>query len=87
MWRDELQAWSLAVASTSIPDVFERAAYEPDPNLWFVTLFATTRFTRSPAALQILNWAIACAAAATVLFLAPFPFAQRTLMVSGYFLL
>ncbi|HET7706130.1 MAG TPA: hypothetical protein VFM36_08600 [Thermoanaerobaculia bacterium] len=87
MWRDELQAWSIAAAATSIPDLFERAAFEPDPNLWFVALFAVTRVSTSPVALQILNWAISCAAAAAILFLAPFPVAQRTLIVFGYFLL
>ncbi len=87
MWRDELQAWSIAAAATSLPDLFERAAWEPDPNLWFVTLFAVTRISTSPVALQILSWVISCAAAAAILFLAPFPAPQRSLIVFGYFLL
>jgi hypothetical protein len=87
MWRDELQAWSIAASSSSLPDLWHRAAYEPDPNLWFVVLFCASRISSSPVVLQVVNFLISVAAAGLVLFRAPLSLGHRLLLVFGYFLL
>jgi hypothetical protein len=87
MWRDELQAWSIAASSGSMADLFRRSAYEPDPNLWFVILYIASRISASPFTLQIVNFLIAVGTAALILFRAPLAFYQRVLLVFGYFML
>lgn len=84
MWRDELQAWSIAAPATSLADLWHRAAYEPDPNLWFVVLFAASRISSAPFVVQIVNVLIATGAAALVLFRAPFPPWLRVLLAFSY---
>ncbi len=84
MWRDELQAWSIAAPATSLADLWHRAAYEPDPNLWFVVLYAAGRISSAPPTIQIVNGLIAVACAALVLLRAPFPLRVRLLLAFGY---
>ena len=45
MWRDEIQAWSIAVKSYSIFELWKNSAYEGHPKLWFVLLYALKQFT------------------------------------------
>lgn len=52
LWRDEFQAFLIAAQSISIADLFDRARYEGHPPLWFLFLFAITRFTADPLGMQ-----------------------------------
>src|SRR5437764_13645509 len=61
MWRDELQAWSIARASANISELFRNFRYEGHPAGWFLILYAVTRLTTNPVAMQVLH---ACAATA-----------------------
>lgn len=84
MWFDELQAWNIARASHSIPDLFTNLRYEGHPVLWYLPLFAITRFTGNPHAMQVLQWAIATGTMALVLFRAPFSIPVRVAVLAGY---
>jgi len=84
MWRDEFQAFLIAKESVSLPDLFERTRYEGHPPLWFLSLFAITRFTADPLAMQIFHLMIACASALLILKL-PAPGWLRYPLVFGYF--
>ncbi|MEP0772772.1 MAG: hypothetical protein HRF46_00215 [Acidobacteriota bacterium] len=84
-WRDELQAWLLARDSGSLWDLWRNSRYEGHPLLWHVLLMPLTRWVGHPVAMQVLHWGIAVAAAATLVFLAPFPLAVRAAVVFSYF--
>ncbi len=85
LWRDEIQHWSIAVASNSIPDIFENLQYENSPALWHLLLYGITRITHDPAAMQALHLVLAAAAAAVFLIWSPFSRLQRALFIFGYF--
>jgi hypothetical protein len=84
MWFDELQAWNIARASHSIGDLYTNLRYEGHPILWYLPLFAITRFTGNPHAMQVLQWVVAATTMALVLFRAPFPIAVRAAVLAGY---
>jgi hypothetical protein len=85
MWFDEVQAWNIARASHSLPDLLSNLRYEGHPTAWYLPLFALTRLTADPRAMQLLEWAIVTATYAIVLFRAPFRLALRVAVIAGYF--
>jgi hypothetical protein len=84
MWRDELQAWLLARDSGSLAALWHNTRYEGHPILWHLLLFPLAHVFASPIAMQVLNWAVASAAAILVLARAPFSVAVRAALVFGY---
>ena len=56
------------------------------PVLWYLPLYALTRVTGDPRAMQVLQWTIACGVYALVLLRAPFAFWMRVVVIAGYFL-
>jgi hypothetical protein len=55
----ELQAFMLAKASRTPPELFAKLKYEGHPGLWHLLLWVITRFTDNPMAMQVLHLAIA----------------------------
>src|SRR5262249_46129987 len=84
MWFDELHAWNIARASHSVGDLSQNLRYEGHPILWYLPLFAITRFSGDPHAMQLLQWAIATGTIALVLFRAPFSVPVRVAVLAGY---
>ncbi len=85
MWRDEMHAWQ-AVASAGSPlELIDNVRTEGHPGLWFALLYPVTRVTTNPVAMQLIHLAIAVGTAAVVLFLSPFSWGWRALIVFGYF--
>ena len=85
MWFDELQAWNIARASHSLGDLFSHLRYEGHPPLWYLPLYAITRFTGDPRAMQVLAWLLVVVVDALVLFRSPFPVPARIALVASYF--
>jgi len=85
MWRDELQHWLIARDSHSLVELFHNLRYDGHPPLWYFMLYAVSRVTRNPAAMQYLHLAIAIAVAYVFLRFAPFTRLQRLLFVFGYY--
>ena len=85
MWRDELQAWMLAKASHSLPQLFHNMQYERHPRLWHSCLFVISRFTDNPMAMQFFHLLIATTTIFIVLKFSPFSRLIKTLFVFGYF--
>lgn len=85
MWRDEMQAWLIARDSTSVGNLLHNMRYEGHPVLWHLGLYALTRFTHNPIAMQIYHLLLA----AGVIFLfarfAPFPRYLKAMFSLGYF--
>ena len=85
MWFDEMQAWNIARASHTLPDLLVNLRYEGHPALWYLPLYALTRVTGDPRAMQVLGWLVVMAVNAVVLFRSPFPVPVRLAIVAGYF--
>jgi len=85
MWRDELQAWLIARDSRSIAELLHNMRHEGHPPLWFLLLYAVSRVTDNPFAIQPLHLGIATATAYMVARFAPFTRLQRALFCFGYF--
>ena len=85
MWFDEVQAWNIARASHSVGSLYTNLRYEGHPILWYLPLFAISRFTADPRAMQVFEWAVLTCTYAVILFKAPFSIGVRTAIVAGYF--
>jgi hypothetical protein len=84
MWFDELQGWNIARASRSIPDVFHHLRYEGHPAAWYLVLYALTRISGDPRAMQGVELLIVAATYAVVLFASPFSKPVRVALLAGY---
>jgi len=87
LWRDEWNPWLIARHSESILDLFANKRYEAHPALWYLLLFATSRFAVQPLAMQWLHASIAVLGCWTMVRFAPFSRWERGLLCGGYFLL
>ena len=85
MWRDELQAWMIARATHSLPNLFDNIRYEGHPALWYLLLWPLAQLDGSPWVMQVAQLTIATATLALVLWRAPFTMAQKGLFAGGYF--
>lgn len=85
MWRDELQAWMIAEWSGSLVELVRNMSYDGHPPLWYLLLYAVTRFTHDPTAMQFLHLGIAAAAVYVFARCAPFSRLNRALFCFGYF--
>jgi hypothetical protein len=84
MWFDELQAWNVARTADSLGDVAEHLHYEGHPIGWYLPLFALSRVTGNPAAMQVLQGAIAAGVFWMLLFRAPFRTSVSVMLAAGY---
>jgi hypothetical protein len=87
MWRDELQAWTLARDSGSLAELWRNTRYEGHPLLWHLLLLAPAHLVASPVAMQVVHWLVAVAAAAVLLLRSPFPVPLRAALVFSYLVL
>ncbi|HUI07361.1 MAG TPA: hypothetical protein VL486_10200 [Verrucomicrobiae bacterium] len=85
MWRDELQAWTIARDSSSLVELWRNMRVEAHPMLWHTLLFVLTRFTLNPVAMQGLHWLIAVASVYLFVRLSPFTRLQKVLFCFGYY--
>lgn len=84
-WRDEMQAWLIARDSRTFAELLENLRYDGHPPLWYFLLYALTRATTNPLAMQLLHLSIATIAAFVFARFAPFTRLQRSLFCFGYF--
>jgi hypothetical protein len=85
IWVDEAQAWLLARDSGSIVELLRNMRYEGHPASWHILLWGLSRFTRDPAAMQLLHLLIATASVYLLGRFAPLPRAHKVLIAFGYF--
>lgn len=83
-WKDETQAWRLAIDSNGVAELLRNARYEGHPLLWHLMLQAIGHLSRSWWAVVVVHVVIACVAAWLVLRYAPFTRLQKVLIVFGY---
>jgi hypothetical protein len=85
LWFDELQAWNVARSSHGLGDLVAQLRYEGHPILWYLPLFALTRVTGNPRAMQAFELVVAIAAVAMILFRAPYTRWLRVTLCGTYF--
>ncbi len=85
MWRDELQAWSIARDSTNFLDLYKNLRYEGTPGLWHLCLFFLSRVTRNPVVMQIFHFLIASVTTALILYKTKLPSILKAFYIVGYF--
>ena len=83
-WKDETQAWRMAIDSHGFAELVRNARYEGHPLLFHVMLQWVGLLSRSWWAAVVLHVVIACVAAWLVLRYAPFTRLQKVLLVFGY---
>jgi hypothetical protein len=85
MWRDELQAWTLARDSSSLAELWQNMVTESHPMLWHTLLFVVARFTRNPVGMQCLHWLIGVVSVYLFVRFSPFTKFQKVLFCFGYY--
>lgn len=86
MWRDELQAWMIAVESRpSLVELWFNMSYEPQPGLWYLLLWLLSHLSTDPFLMQLFHFLCGTAAALLVMIYAPFSVFVRLLIVMGYY--
>lgn len=85
-WRDEADVW-LAARDMTVTDAIPRwTAHEGSPGLWFLLLKTLTALNLPYVSMTLLHVALAWAAAAVLIFAAPFTRLTKLLLLSSYFL-
>jgi hypothetical protein len=85
MWRDEMHAWLVARDSSSLWQVIQVTRFEAHFSLWRVVLYALTRITRNPIAMQLVSLLVAAGNVWIVARLSPFPRLERFLFSFGFY--
>src|SRR4051812_4679271 len=85
MWRDETRAWQISAASPSVVALYHNLRFEGTPVLWYLILWALTKFTSDILAMQILHLAIAGGVVFVFARYAPFGRVIKALFAFGYF--
>jgi hypothetical protein len=86
-WRDEVQAWQIAVHTDSISSLFCSLRYEGHPALWFLFLRGLSVFLDSPKMMLGAHWLLASSNAFLIIWFCPIPGWQRIASCFGYFML
>lgn len=85
MWLDELQHWCLARDSHSLGELLGNTNAEGHPIAWHLILYAITRFTSNPEAMQLVHYLIGVSAMGILFFASLLPRSVRYLSLFGYF--
>ncbi len=86
MWRDELNAWGIAVASPDIKTLFEYIHYEGHPSLWYLLLWFASRWTSSPAAMKCVEAVIGASIYLFIAIRSPFSRLEKVLLFCSYYI-
>ena len=85
MWRDEMHAWLVARDSASLWQVIQVTRFEAHFALWRVVLYALTRFTHNPIAVQLVSLVVAVGNIWIVARFSPFPRLEKFLFCFGFY--
>jgi len=86
LWRDELHSWLIARDSHSLPELLHHKRHEGHPALWYLILFAVTRLSDSPRAMQLIHLLVATASIFLLLRFSPFSRGEKLLLLANYYL-
>jgi hypothetical protein len=86
MWSDEVQAFTLAAASSTPFDLFAKLKYEGHPGLWHLVLWLISFVTTDPRSMQVVHLIIALGIWLLIWRLSPFTFVEKILLLLSYYL-
>lgn len=86
-WRDEHQAWLMALGSRSLPDLWANLRYEGHPPLWHLLLWISQQVSTGFGMLKLTQACVALATLAVIVFFSPFPLAVRAMVGLNYFVI
>jgi hypothetical protein len=86
-WRDEIQAWQMAVYTDSISSLIHNLRYEGHPALWYLFLRGFGVFFDSPKGMLEAHWLLASLNAFLIIWFCTIPPWQRIACCFGYFML
>ena len=86
MWRDELQAWSIAASSSSLRELLANSRHEGHPAVWYIVLYGISRWFHNPLAMQLFHVAIGTVSIFVLCSYSPFRLWQRLFLACGYFM-
>jgi len=87
MWRDELNAWAMALASPTLPDLFHNLHYDGHPGLWHLLLWLASWVSVAPVMLKLVHGAIGLALIGVIIWRGPFTAVETLLLLLSYFVL
>jgi hypothetical protein len=82
MYLDEVNPW-LVVRNVGLSGIFPHLRYEGHPAVWFLLLYAASRFTSNLIAIQSINFICAMLFAYQVLLVRKLPLLVRVLLLFG----
>jgi hypothetical protein len=86
MWRDELNAWGIVVASPTLANLFHNMHYEGHPALWHGLLWLASAVSTAPQTMQVVHGIIGAGLVLLIGLASPFSRLERVLLLAGYFL-
>lgn len=86
MWRDEIQAWSIAKASSTPLDVIRNTQFEGRPPLWQLIIWPLTKAFSDPSVMKILTFLMGSIAIWIWLHRSPQPLFLRACISFGFLL-
>ena len=84
-WRDELNAWGIAVASHTLPALYHYLHYEGHPSLWYLLLWVGTHWTHSPIGMMYIEAVVGIGIYLVIGLLSPFSIPEKLLLFLSYF--
>ncbi len=85
IWRDEFIPLMTGRGSHSIAELLTNIRYEGHAPGWYLVMYAVTRLTGAPEAMQVVHVLIASASVYLLARFAPFPKAWRVLYAFGFY--
>lgn len=86
MWRDEWQAWLIALDAHSLGDVWKNSDYESTPRLWHFLLYAMSAINSEVSGIKTLHVSLAAVAMFLFMAYAPLSTRQKLIFPLGYFI-
>jgi hypothetical protein len=85
MWRDELYAWCVALASRDLVDLIDNRGHDGHPALWFTMVYLLTKLSDTPFIMQMVHLVIAAVVIYVFARFSPFTRFEKFLFCFGYF--
>ena len=85
IWRDEFSPWMIGRASRSLSELIWNIRYEGHAPGWYFIVYAITRVTRIPEAMQIVHLMLATSSVFLLARFSPIPKAWRLLYAFGFY--
>lgn len=87
LWRDEINAWGLVVASPTFRALLSNVHYEAHPAFWYVLLYPASKLAHAPWMMKLVEGLIGTAIYLVLALASPLRRAEQILVYCSYFVL